>query len=180
MKGRYRDQDDRWRPVVPVRFVRGCRRGHIGDIDWYVFVHRGTGPCRRPLWMDERGTSGDLAEVWVRCECGQERRVSEAAPANTRALGPCDGKRLWLGPYTAEACVESNRMLVRTASNSYFPQTMSVISLPDRNERVARAVAQVWEDFLETVGTLEQLREERQRRRRVREVLEGLSDDEVL
>ena len=23
-------------PVVPVRFVRACRKGHIGDIDWYA------------------------------------------------------------------------------------------------------------------------------------------------
>ena len=25
--------------VVPVRFVRACRLGHIGDIDWYFFLH---------------------------------------------------------------------------------------------------------------------------------------------
>ena len=49
------------RPVVATRFVRACRRGHVDDIDWFRFVHGPDDPCRRALWLDERGTSGDLA-----------------------------------------------------------------------------------------------------------------------
>src|ERR1700694_3254293 len=37
-KGKYVDRDKKPRPVVPVRFVRACKRGHIGDIDWYAFI----------------------------------------------------------------------------------------------------------------------------------------------
>jgi hypothetical protein len=55
-KGKYIDNDKRKRPVVPIRFVRACRKGHIGDIDWYWFVHHGQPGCRRQLWIDERGT----------------------------------------------------------------------------------------------------------------------------
>jgi len=42
--------------VVPVRFVRACRYGHIGDIDWYFFLHGNDNTCRirRFLFMDER------------------------------------------------------------------------------------------------------------------------------
>jgi hypothetical protein len=90
--------------------------------------------------MDERGTSGDLAEVYVRCECGQERSMAQAAVLRNWALGPCDGARPWLGPYTHEVCGEPSRLLIRTASNAYFPQTMRVISLPDHNEAVSGAV----------------------------------------
>ena len=61
------------KPVVATRFVRACRRGHVDDIDWYWFVHGKDDPCRRALWLDERGTSGDLAEQIVRCECGKSR-----------------------------------------------------------------------------------------------------------
>jgi hypothetical protein len=61
-KGKYIDSDRRKHPVVPIRFVRACRMGHIGDVDWYRFVHGEQSPCRRQLWMDERGTSGDLGE----------------------------------------------------------------------------------------------------------------------
>ena len=35
--GKYIDQDNKRRPVVPIRFVRACRCGHIGDIDWRAF-----------------------------------------------------------------------------------------------------------------------------------------------
>jgi hypothetical protein len=69
-------------------------------------------------------------------------------------------------------------MLIRTASNAYFPQVMSVISLPDRDETVRGAIDTVWE-FLAEVEDPEMLRYER-RKARVRAALEGLSDDEVL
>ena len=131
-KGKFIDDNKQAQPVVPVRFVRACRKGHIGDIDWYYFVHRGANNCRRDLWIDERGTSGDLSEVWVRCECKAERPMIDATKSEMHALGRCDGWQPWLGPRIREACDEQNRMLVRTASNAYFPQTMSVISLPDR------------------------------------------------
>jgi hypothetical protein len=80
-KGKFVDHNKKSQPVVPVRFVRACRKGHIGDIDWYYFVHEGTTNCRRDLWIDERGTSGDLSEVWVRCECKAERPIIEATKA---------------------------------------------------------------------------------------------------
>ena len=73
--------------MVPVRFVRACRAGHIGDIDWYAFVHGGRTDCRRQLWIDERGTSGDLAEVWVRCECGASGAWAQAAMLQGTGLG---------------------------------------------------------------------------------------------
>lgn len=58
-KGKYIDRDKNKRPVVPVRFVRACRSGHIADIDWYSFVHNGKSACaqqQRLLFIDERGT----------------------------------------------------------------------------------------------------------------------------
>ena len=145
--------------------MRACKKGHIGDIDWYAFAHGGATSCRRPLWIDERGTSGDLSEVWVRCECGQaERPIIDAIKLPTNPLGHCDGSRPWLGPFMKEPCGDLNRLLIRTASNAYFPQTMSVISLPDRNETVAEAVDQVWEHYLQYVVDLDELIKERKRK----------------
>ncbi len=171
------DDDRKRRAVVPIRFVRACRAGHIGDIDWYAFVHNGLTECRRRLWIDERGTSGDLSEVFIRCECKLERSMAQAAIMSNQALGHCDGSRPWLGPYTKESCGEPSRLLIRTASNAYFPQSMSVISLPDRNETVKQALDAVWE-FVAEVEDLEQLRYER-KKARVNAALDGLSDDEV-
>jgi hypothetical protein len=165
-----------------VRFVRACRKGHIGDIDWYAFVHGGNTACRaqqRQLYFDERGTTGDLSEVWVRCECKAERPMSDAARMQTKALGNCDGARPWLGPFTKEPCGEPNRLLVRTASNSYFPQILSVISLPEQDEDLVQAVNQVWEHYLEYVESIEDLQNERRRKPPVNAALEGFSDEDV-
>jgi hypothetical protein len=178
-RGKFIDADKKKHSVVPIRFVRACPRGHIGDIDWYTFVHRGEEPCRRQLWIEERGTSGDLAEVFVRCECGKRRSISQATQLETRPLGVCDGARPWLGPYNKENCNEPNRLLVRHASNAYFPQIMSVISIPDRNEELAEAVSQVWEHYLQYIETIEELQKERDRKPPVRDILGDFSDAEV-
>jgi hypothetical protein len=176
-RGRFIDQNKKSRAVVPVRFVRACPKGHIGDIDWCGFVHGGGSDCRRPLWMEERGTSGDLAEVWVRCECGKARTVGDAAVLQMRALGTCDGARPWLGPFTAEPCGEPNRLLIRTASNAYFPQHLSAISLPDRDETVKKAVEAAW-DFLESAESADDVKSER-RKAKVKAALDGFTDEEV-
>ncbi|HVC95154.1 MAG TPA: DUF1998 domain-containing protein [Pirellulales bacterium] len=176
-RGRFIDQDGKKQYVVPVRFVRACHAGHIGDIDWYGFVHRGPTQCRRRLWIDEQGTSGDLGDVSIRCECKLERPMRDAAAMQTGALGPCDGARPWLGPYTHEQCGQPNRLLIRAASNAYFAQALTVISLPDRDEAVTQAVDAAWE-FLAEVEDVDQLKYER-KKARVKAALEGFSDEEV-
>jgi Domain of unknown function (DUF1998) len=180
-RGKFIDRDKKKRSVVPVRFVRACRAGHIGDIDWYAFTHNGPSDCARQgrqLYIDERGTSGDLTEVWIRCECGKaERSMAQAAVLANHALGSCDGSRPWLGAFTRETCGEPSRLLIRSASNAYFPQLMSVISLPERDQTVKQTVDRVW-SHLEAVEEMEQLRYER-RKAVVKEALDGLSDEEV-
>lgn len=175
--GKFVDDNRKKRSVVPVRFVRACRSGHIGDIDWYTFAHFHETDCRRPLWIDEVGTSGDIAEVYVRCECGSRRPLAEAVGFSTGALGHCDGARPWLGPYAGEQCNELNRLLIRQASNAYFSQRMSVISLPDRNENLHEAVKSAW-DFIGEVEDTEMLKYER-KKSKVHALLEGFRDEEV-
>ena len=150
-RGRFRDDDGKRYPVVPVRFVRACRRGHVGDIEWHAFVHGTDEGCRRELLMEERGTSGDLDSVWVRCGCGAERAMSQAARMELRALGSCNGARPWLGPGSREGCGEPNRLLIRSASNAYFPQLLSVISIPDSLAAIDKAVAALWDSHLSAV-----------------------------
>lgn len=178
-KGSYIDRDRKKKPVVPVRFVRACRRGHIGDIDWHAFVHAGRAECRRQLCLDERGMSGDLSEIWVRCECGAERPMHDATILSMHPLGYCGGNRPWLGPNTREECNEPSRLLVRNASNAYFAQTMSVISLPEKDTRIVHAVDQVWEHHLQYVDSIEELAKDRVRKPPVRNALEGFSDAEL-
>lgn len=155
-KGRFRDEDGRRKPVVPVRFVCGCRRGHIDDLDWRRFVHQNGKRCERPLWLEERGTGADIGDTFGVCECGEERSLYEASSTNTGALGICEGKRPWIGQFAREACGEPYRLLVRTASNAYFPQTMSVISLPEFDSGLAMKVSQHY-DRLKSAADLKVL-----------------------
>ena len=135
------------RPVVPTRFVRACPRGHIDDLNWHWFVHGSGDACRRQLWLDERGTGGDLADLVVRCECGKSRGLHEAAELELKPLGTCPGRRPWLGAHASEKCDLPSRLLIRTAANAYFPQVMSTLSLPDHGSDVQKAVGELWDDL---------------------------------
>lgn len=141
-KGRYDG-----RQVVATRFVRACPKGHVDDIDWRRFAHGGEDNCRQQLWLDERGTSGDLADLVVRCECRKSRGLYEASVIELNPLGTCLGARPWLGRNANEDCKLPSRLLIRTASNAYFPQVVSVLSLPDRGSAVETAVRELWDDL---------------------------------
>ena len=145
------------RSVVPTRFVAACARGHVDDIDWRRFVHEPDDKCTRQLWLDERGTGGDLVDLVVRCECGSARRpLVDAAEIEQKALGTCRGARPWLGRYAGEDCNLPARLLVRTASNAYFPQVLSALSLPEHKSALETAVAELSE-FLAGVTKVEDL-----------------------
>lgn len=159
--GRYRNTDGKLGTVVPIRFVRACPKGHVGDIEWRAFVHgasyRADKQCHRELWIEERGTSGDLNDVWVTCDCGLNRPMSEAARPGRGVLGSCNGSRPWLGPNTQEQCTEPNRLLIRSASNAYFPQELSVISIPDSLSGIDAVVRSAWDEGLSIVDSLAML-----------------------
>src|SRR5438094_7675912 len=55
---KYRDADGRKHQVVPVRFVRACKKGHVGDIDWPAVVHGAAGACVRDWGIEAGGTTG--------------------------------------------------------------------------------------------------------------------------
>lgn len=177
---RFRDGSDKKSPVVPIRFVRACNKGHIDDIDWRTFIHETPEHhCTRPIWIEERGTSGTLADTWIVCDCGAERSMSQAARDQSKALGFCSGRRPWLGPASHDSCSEYAKLLVRSASNAYFPQTVSAISIPSNFGVIDNKVATLWErglNFTQTGVALEQIR---QMNPGIRNALEGHTDEEV-
>src|SRR5437667_5287629 len=172
-KGRF----DR-RRVVATRFVRACPKGHVDDLDWRRYVHGLDDNCHRQLWLDERGTSGDLADLVARCECGKSRSLYEATQLDMNPLSTCQGARPWLGRNTNEDCNLPSRLLIRTASNAYFPQVVSVLSLPERATAVDTAVRELWE-LLQAVDSIESLAVFK-RLPKVMEKLASFSDDDIL
>lgn len=164
--------------VVPTRFVRACPRGHIDDVNWRRFVHGAADTCKRQLWLDERGTGGDLADLTVRCECGRSEGLQKAAEFEARSLGTCRGLRPWLGRGNHEDCTLPSRLLIRTAANAYFPQVMSALSLPDHGTGLQKLVGELWDDLgiVDDAGDLAFLK----KKPRLAAKLAGLSDDDVL
>lgn len=190
-KGRYQDPSDKkTRTVVPVRFVRACRRGHIGDVDWSGFVHGGGGShevadtngapaCIRDLWIEERGTSGDMDAIWITCDCGKQRPMAQAVRRELKALGRCDGARPWLGDNTRESCGEDNRLLIRSASNAYFPELLRVISIPDGRSALDDIVRSLLNAGLAIVDSPEKLTMVRQIPN-LAAALDGIPDADVM
>jgi len=180
VKGGYLTPQRKIAPVVPVRFVQACVKGHISDIDWYAFVHNDR-QARRvgQLWLDEGGAGNDFSEIFIRCEkTGKRRPLSDATVPQSKVLGRCKGRQPWLGPKMSEACEEYNRLLVRSASNAYFGQTLSVIAIPDQDAALKEAVDHVYDDFLQYCESLRDVTRER-RKQKVAVALEGFSDEAV-
>jgi len=132
--------------VVPVRFVQCCANGHLSDIDWDRFVHDGKrSNCQEDLWLDEAGAGNDFNEIYVRCPKCKKRQALASTKGDNGAslLGQCRGHRPWLGNFSTEAgdCVDRdtgkpryNRLLVRSASNAYFPEMVGAISIPEAED----------------------------------------------
>ena len=132
------------RPVVATRFVMACPKGHVADLPWRTFAHRGPTSCLGQLWLDESGATGELANLRVRCECGKSRSMTEASDFDAEALGACRGARPWLGPHAREVCGQPGRLLIRTATNAYFPLLVRALSIPEKGAAIDQAVSEVW------------------------------------
>ena len=160
---------------VPVRFVAACKRGHLEDFPWVSFVHEDKQRCAAPSLRLMEGATGDFAEVEAVCACGARRRMSNATvpEANPR----CGGERPWLGREGREECSERLRLLVRTASNSYFSQVVSALSIPEQQHKLVDDVKSQWETLKSATGaTLPAFRTIE----KINQVLKEHSDEEVL
>jgi len=170
------DRDHKFE-CVPVRFVSACKRGHIDEFHWITFVHadqaKDAERCPAPSLTFEEGPTGDFNDIRIRCACGQSQKLNVSSGLEM----PCFGARPWLGPEGQETCTEKIRLLVRTASNSYFPQVVSALSIPDPAGALQEAVGSVW-DVVKSV-TPELLPHFRQIEK-VRVALEPYSDADVL
>ena len=55
-------------------------------------------------------------------------------------LGNCRGERPWLLDRDPDGCGQKLKLLTRTATNTYFPQVYTVISLPTEEDELTRLV----------------------------------------
>lgn len=137
----------RYRPLaVPARFVVACEHGHLDDFPWSWFVHRGLSACSGQLEFHESGAATQARNIIVRCvECGAERPMADAFGSEAaRSLPGCRGRHPHLFNYREE-CGLPLRTLVLGASNTWFPISLSVLSMPDPGGAVRAAVEAMWD-----------------------------------
>lgn len=137
----YKDERGKRREVNPIRFVAACTKGHLQDIGWRYLVHRnGDQACRKPMYWVERGVSSDPSDISVRCTCGSMLTMADLY--KPKFLGTCRAESPWLQPQRLhdEECGIDLRLLPRSATNTYFAQTVTVISLTNSDNRVRQAI----------------------------------------
>jgi hypothetical protein len=166
--------------VNPIRFVGACTKGHLQDINWRQLAHRnGDRTCRKPLHWVEKGVSSDPSDISVRCTCGAYVTLGDLYIP--KFLGSCECRSPWLTPRHAqgETCKDDLRLLPRSATNTYFPQTVTVISLTKSEDRVRQVIAEqkttvdsirILPNFLEVLRSLPQ----------TKEAFKDFSDDEIM
>jgi hypothetical protein len=131
--------------VLPARFVIACEKGHLDDFPWLSFVHRKAEGCNGPLELYELGASGEAADIEVKCRaCTKKRRMAEAfGPDNRKNLPSCSGRHPHLREKKA-GCAADVRAMPQGATDSWFSLPVSVLSVPQATDTLARLVDEEW------------------------------------
>ncbi len=142
--------------VVPVRHIRMCKNGHIGEFPWATYVHKGETECPEILRFYEFGVSAEAADLLVQCDtCGASRRMTEAFREDGAALGPCTGSH----PHNhipETECEEPAKPTLVGASNVWFGVSISALSVPTASGELNQLVISHW-PLLEPITSREVL-----------------------
>jgi len=174
----YVAEDRKRRRASPVRFVCGCTRGHLQDIEWRRILHADGSACREQMWLVDSGTSADPRDTRVVCDCGKSLTLEELFQPGR--LGPCRGERPWIGDRDPQPCdaPKGLNLLTRSATNTYFPQVATVISLPPSEDELSRRIEQHW-SVLQKARSADWLDIAREANAAVGAALEGYTNEEV-
>jgi hypothetical protein len=166
--------------VNPIRFVAACPKGHLQDINWRFMAHRnGDRSCRKAMYWVERGVSSDPSDISVRCTCSASVTLGDLY--KPKFLGTCRCESPWLWPtrIADEACDNDLRLLPRSATNTYFPQTVTVISLSRSDDRVRQAVEE-HRPTIDSIRALSNFIAVLRSLPTTKQVFADFSDDEIL
>lgn len=133
--------------VLPVRFLVACSNGHLDDFPWVEFVHGGKCECQPPvLRFRERDASGEATDIVLKCDtCGRARSMGQVMGQDKSGVAiRCTGRHPHLRSTDDKACDQEARVILIGASNSWFPVTLSVLSLPESSDKIRQAVSENW------------------------------------
>jgi len=159
---------------VPARFVTACRAGHLDDFPWREYVHRGRTTCDGALRFFEIGSSLETANLFVACDygtsfsesgegreghqgttdgCGARPRsmVDAFGERGDRELPRCRGRHPHLRHAEGE-CNQQLKTVLLGSSSSWFPRTISALSIPTGGSELEQTIQDRWDDFGEVEG----------------------------
>lgn len=142
--------------LVPSRFIAACINGHMEDFPYNWWVHNGYSPeCQtnnrndnlKITFSDE---SGGLESIVITCtKCGKSRSMAGAMGKDALKGYHCNGKRPWIGMKQQyddpEPCRATMRGLQRGASNVYFSQTASALTIPPWSSKLNQEIEANWD-----------------------------------
>jgi hypothetical protein len=143
-QNRYEHQDcprgksgRRWPTSVSARHLVACDGGgHIDDFPWHYYVHSGVSSCRGRLEFTERRGSTQAEDLSVSCtSCGAYKSMATAFGERAESQLPkCRGHHPHLGTFSE--CDKPLRTLLLGATNTWFPITRSVLSIPSEGGKL--------------------------------------------
>jgi len=165
--------------MIPVRFVAVCGKGHIEDVPFMEWVHRGIiSDSQHILKYKTLPGTGDLSGIQISCSCGLFRSLGgitregaldnlgskydeeENMDANTHHSNnyKCKGRKPWLGLKgidNPDVCENSLQVVLRGAANVHYSHIASSIYLPEENNLkvLAEQIVQNQAGGLETFRT---------------------------
>lgn len=149
------------KPLVPMRWIQICPKGHMDDIDWKRWAHsRNPSPEARQCQKDNlffetlpgKG-GGGLDTLQVHCRSCNSRRnlMGVTAKGSLKSIGvSCGGRQPWQRFDDRASCDEVPLAVQRGASNVYFPLVHSSIEIPNPSRSDAyseKAMAIKADDF---------------------------------
>ena len=142
--------------IVPSRFVAACINGHIEDFPYDWWVHHGDFsecPAQKRntnLKISFSDKTSGLESIIITCTaCGKSRTMAGCMSREALLGYSCKSKRPWLGKKNRDdkECRAPMRVLLRGASNVYFPLTVSALTIPPRDNQIQKIIAQKWDCF---------------------------------
>ena len=143
---------------VPTRLVMACYSGdkdkmgrspgHIDNFPWEWWAHSNSdsGICEKPeIYLETEGKKAGISGLIVKCNsCQNKRSLGDVFHSGALDNINCKGYRPWLGSRkddgVCESCDRPVRVLLRGASNIYFPVTASAISIPPLSSRLVQDI----------------------------------------
>lgn len=149
--------------MVPAPFVVACPSGHLDDFPWQSYAHRAQTSCQRRLKLIVQGETGTVADLWVKCDCGNaSRSMSDAFGEDAIThIGQCQRGTPWVRPGARETTCETSsnaRTMQRGATNGWFPVWKSALKIGQSSDPVVSAIQSCNERQIDRMDSLEKLR----------------------